>query len=198
MTYWKQTIDYYEKNGDEFFRTTVGVNMEENYRPFLDLIPPGGSILDAGSGSGRDSLYFMNKGYQVTAIDASPTLVKMSSALTGMDVKLIRFDEIEFEEEFDGIWACASLLHVPRQELSTVLLKLAMALKPSGVLYASFKYGDSEEMKNGRFFNSMDEDSLRKQIKNISPLQVLTTWKTTDVRQDRQSEHWLNAIVQKS
>src|SRR5690606_27582755 len=151
----------YNAKAREFFESTVNVDMTEHYLEFLRLVPQGGRILDAGCGSGRDSLYFINRGYRVTAFDASPVLAQMSSELIGQPVAVILFQDFVFDVEFDGIWACVSLLHVTRREMPDVLERLTMAMKPGGVLYASFKYGDWEGERNGRFFIDYDELSFQ-------------------------------------
>src|ERR687885_194185 len=139
------TIDFYNEHAQDFYHRTVNVDMRELYAPFLALLPAGAHILDAGCGSGRDSLYFKQHGYQVTALDASAELVKLSSQLLQQPVLHLTFQEVDFDERFDGIWACASLLHVPRIEIDDVLRRLTKALKPGAILFTSFKNGNTEQ-----------------------------------------------------
>src|ERR1019366_7277192 len=107
-----------------------------------------------------------------------------------------RFDALDFDNEFDGIWACASLLHIARRDLNSVLARLTKALKPNGVLYLSFKRGDSERMENGRFFNDLNETLLAATLANHPELALVQVWITEDVRNDRRGrQDWLNAIV---
>jgi SAM-dependent methyltransferase len=122
--------------------------MSPLYTRFLYWLPNSGHILDAGCGSGRDAFAFQKRGYQVAAFDASPTLAKFAATYCGLSVQVMRFQEINWLRRFDGIWACASLLHVPAAELPDVLIRMADALKPRGVLYASFKYGQGEREHN--------------------------------------------------
>lgn len=191
------TADYYNRHADRFFRETVNLNMEELYAPFLSLVPAGGSILDAGCGSGRDSLSFSRRGYRVTAFDASEQLVERSAKLTGLPVLRLSFQQLDYEDEFDGVWACASLLHVPRAQMRDVLARLARALKPGGVLYASFKYGDGEWEQGGRFFNSYDEDSFAALTREHPSLILDRHWKSEDVRRGRENQIWYNALLRK-
>lgn len=142
-----KTIDYYNKHAEEFTASTFGVDMESLYQPFLAELPERACILDVGCGSGRDTLAFKYKGYEVTAIDYSEELVKRATQLTGIQVRLKSFYELNEHEIYDGIWACASLLHCERSRLREVLGKLITAMKPNGVLYMSFKYGDSDRKK---------------------------------------------------
>ncbi len=192
------TVEYYNRNAEKFFRETISVNMEELYAPFLSLIPVGGSILDAGCGSGRDSLYFLRYGYKVTAFDASEQLVTRSAELTGLPIFLLTFQQLDFDNEFDGIWACASLLHVPRAQIDDVLARLIRPLKPNGTLYASFKYGDEEYEKDGRFFNSYNESSFAALVATQPNLTVVGEWKSEDVRSERNKEFWYNVILTKA
>ena len=192
-----KTVEYYNNKAQEFFESTVNVDMSEHYRVFLNFLPPGGKILDAGCGSGRDSLYFINQGFQVIAIDASPALASLSSKLIGQPVAVLRFQDMNFEKEFDGIWSCASLLHVPRSEMNDVLSRLTRALKPKGVLYASFKYGDGERKDNGRFFNDYNEQSFQCLLHEHPDLQLFSSWISGDVRPERAGEKWLNVLVRR-
>lgn len=191
------TRTYYTKNAQKFYDGTVSLDMEELYLPFLELIPKGGRILDAGCGSGRDTLYFKQRGYSVVAFDYSEKLVNLASKLIGEPVLHLSFDEIKFENEFDGVWACASLLHVPKDEMKGALFQLFKALKLSGILYASFKWGEGEEVRKGRLFSDYTEDSLRELIQTIDSHQLIRSWKTTDVRPGRQDEFWLNVLLRK-
>jgi SAM-dependent methyltransferase len=189
------TLDYYNKNSDKFFLDTVNLDLTSLYKPFMALIPNSSHILDAGCGSGRDSLYFLKKGYKVTAFDASEKLVKLSSELIGQKVLHLSFEELDFEQEFDAIWACGSLLHVPKQQIDNVINKLIRALKPQGIIYASFKYGDGEKIKDGRLFTNYDEYSFQTLVKQHPELMLKQIWITEDVRPNRQNEKWLNVIL---
>lgn len=191
------TIDYYNDNAEDFYRDTINLAMEGLYAPFLALIPEGGRILDAGCGSGRDSFYFISKGYDVLAFDAAPALVALSSRLLDNKVHNLSFQQIEFENEFDGIWACASLLHISRKEMDDVINRLIRALKPAGILYASFKFGDKEEEKDGRFFNYYNEVSFHSLLQGHAALSLLNSWQTEDVRESRRSEQWFNVLLKK-
>lgn len=148
-----KTINYYNENGREYYKNTVGVKLDHLYKRFLALIPKEGKILDAGCGSGRDTLYFINEGYTVTSMDASQTMAKLCQELTGQACLNLTFHDMVFKEDFDGIWACATLLHVPRNDINVVILKLTNGVKVNGVIYASFKYGSKEEFRNGRIFS---------------------------------------------
>ena len=192
----KNTKDYYNQNAMEFFAETVKADMSKQYQPFLERLPQGASILDAGCGSGRDSLAFKQLGYKVTAIDGSKELCKLATKYIGQEVKHICFQEIDFQEEFDGIWACATLLHVPSKELPEVLKRLYKALKSQGILYTSFKYGDFEGNCNGRYFHHLKEEKA-KIIFTRAGFNVIKMWITNDVREGRRDGMWMNILLLK-
>jgi SAM-dependent methyltransferase len=192
------TTAYYDSHASKFCEDTASVDMSKLYAPFLAEIPASGRILDAGCGSGRDSLAFLKAGYDVVPIDASLEMVKATNKLTGRDALLLAFDEIEFINEFDGIWACASLLHVSRGDLDAVLIRLTKALKATGVLYLSFKLGDAERFEHGRFFNDLNEPLLRSLLADHPCLETVKLWITDDVRNERRGgQQWLNALVRR-
>jgi SAM-dependent methyltransferase len=189
------TLAYYDAAAESFFATTVDVDMSSLYEPFLRELAGGAAILDAGCGSGRDARIFNERGYAVTATEPSPALATLAEAYCGLLVEPRRFQDIDWRERFDGIWACASLLHVPLAELPEVLQRLAHALRPRGVLYVSFKYGRGEREQGGRRFTDLDEAGLDKLLRLVPTLAVVKTWTTADRRPDREGERWLNALL---
>ena len=191
------TLSYYNKKAKEFVSDTVDVTFTEIQDIFLDYIPVGGKILDFGCGSGRDTKYFLSKGYDVDAIDGSVELCKIASEYTGIAVKQMLFEELDAIEEYDGIWACASILHVAKNQLPDIIQKIATATKKNGTVYLSFKYGDFEGVKNGRYFTYLTEESFEDIVHNIPTLMIDKLWITTDVRAGRGDEQWLNLILKK-
>lgn len=192
-----QTIDYYNKNSEKFYNNTVHIDLSELYSKFLRHIPDNGSILDLGCGSGRDSLYFLEKGYIVTSLDASEEMVRLSSELTGQITHCMNMQDIEFKNEFNGIWACASLLHVDKGSTENLLSNLGKALKTDGCLYASYKYGDGAQINGDRFFNNYDESTFEEVVANVVEFEIENYWITKDLRPDRIDEKWLNVILKK-
>lgn len=191
-----KTIDYYNTHASQFAESTFNVDMEILYQPFLEHLPSTARILDLGCGSGRDSLAFKKKGYEVEASDYSEELVKKAHELTGINVQHQSFYDLDEDERYDGIWACASLLHCERDRLTEVLQKMLCALKPNGVIYLSFKYGDSDREKDGREFTDLNEvqaEALLRQFNNVTSIKQ---WITVDQRPDRQ-EQWLNLLWKK-
>jgi len=121
----------------------------------------------------------------------------LSSDLLKQPVLHMTFEDLSFSNEFDGIWTCASLLHVPKDQMPAVLKKLADALKENGILYASFKYGNGEYVNKGRLFTSYDKASFEKLVSRKPNLKVVKMWLTEDVRPDRAGEMWLNVLLKK-
>jgi SAM-dependent methyltransferase len=191
----RQTIAYYNEHSEEYVQRTLNVDLSHLYSRFLKHIPPGGHILDAGSGSGRDTLYFLEKGYEVTAFDASEELAKLSSGITGQTTLHLRFQEVDFRNVFDGIWANASLLHVPPSEIDNAIGRLTYVLKAGGVLFASFKRGEEDYTEGNRYFNCYTEESLQTLFKQHPDLTRIEIWTNQDASRD--SVTWLNVIYQK-
>ena len=190
------TLDYYNHNAEQFYDSTVKVAMESIYAPFLRYLPEHGSILDLGCGSGRDTLTFLQKAYQVEAIDYSESLVKKAQELTGLPVRHQSFYELDEENKYDGVWACASLLHCERQKLPEVLSRILRTLKAGGVLYMSFKYGSTDREKDGRNFTDLNEQQAHELVREVPGFLLLQQWITVDQRPDR-AEEWLNILLRK-
>ena len=161
---------------------------------FLKYIPIGGKILDFGCGSGRDTKYFLSKGYGVDATDGSEELCKIASEYAGIQVTQMLFQELNASEKYDGIWACASILHVEKANLPEVMKRMASATKKGGVVYTSFKHGDFEGVRNGRFFTYLTEESFGELVKNVPELKIEKLWISADVRAERGEEQWLNGM----
>ena len=188
-------MNYYDENAQEFFEGTVNADMSSHHREFLGLLGKNSCILDAGCGSGRDSKMFKSQGHNVVAIDGSAEMCRIASEYSGVNVKHMQFQDIDFKDCFDGIWASASLLHIPSDELDLVLGKLYDSLKATGVFYASFKYGDFEGERNGRFFNDFTEATAIELFEK-NGFKVIKTWLTEDSRPERE-EIWVNILVKK-
>jgi SAM-dependent methyltransferase len=191
------TIEYYDRNGALFFAGSVSADMSVDRARFLKYVPAGGAILDGGCGSGRDTLAFKNAGYSVVAIDGSAEMVRRATAHTDLAVQHLHFDQIEWRDRFDGIWTCASLLHVPRADLPAALSRFARALRPGGVWYMSFKYGETERTSDGgRHFTDMTEPLLTAAIEQTG-LSLLEMWSSTDVRTSHADQRWLSALCRR-
>ena len=192
-----KTKDYYNNNAQDFVDSTFMVDMQSLYQPFLNLLPDFGKILDLGCGSGRDALAFKNMGYQIEAMDYSAELVKQASDLTGIEVRLQSFYDLNEIDTYDGIWACASLLHCERHRLVDVLQRMIQSLKANGVIYMSFKYGDQDREKDGREFTDLNEQQAGELLDHFNQVSLAKQWISIDKRPDR-TEQWLNLLWKKN
>lgn len=193
----RRTIEYYEQNAKRFAEETVAVDFANTQNRFLNKLKPGSLILDFGCGSGRDTKYFLEQGYLVEAVDGSAELCKLAEMHTGIKVKHMFFGDLSEINRYDGIWACASVLHLPEDELRDVIGKMTAALRENGVIYLSFKYGTFAGERNGRFFTDMTEFSFADFMEKTENLTVEEQWVTSDVRPERGGEQWLNLILRK-
>ena len=188
------STEFYNINAKDFYERTVSLDIKNLYEPFLERIKKKAHILDAGCGSGRDTKYFLDQGYKVSAFDASSEMVKLASALTGEPIETKMFHEMTEENIYDGIWACASLLHVPLQDLQETMQVMNRSLKQGATFYASFKLGSIERQKEGRHFTDLNKDMLKTIINKIDNLKLDRTWITKDVRNNKREE-WLNILM---
>lgn len=197
------TTNYYNTNAKAFIEGTMAADVSNLRERFLSYIPKEGYILDWGCGSARDSLAFMEQGYKVDAVDKSKELCELARLNLGLVVDNQDFLELEAVDKYDGIWACASLLHVSSEELPEIFRIAKRALKPEGVIYASFKYGIFEGERNGRFFTDVTLEAFEKILPEINrmddryKLELKENWITCDVRESRGDEKWLNLILKK-
>ena len=185
---------YYDQNAERFFNDTVGVDLSSLQGAFLQHIPKGGFILDAGCGSGRDSKAFLDQGYRVAAFDTSAQLAALASVHIGQHVVQRGFSDMRERAIYDGVWACASLLHVPLADLPSALRCLWVSLKPGGVFYLSFKAGQGEFTRFGRQFTDLDEEGLKALVADLEEVDRIQLWRTKDQRPDR-TEVWLNGLI---
>ena len=192
-----KTLKYYNTNANSFASSTRSVDFTQTQDKFLRLLPSTATILDFGCGSGRDTKYFLDAGMRVDATDGSEELCKLASEYTGIPVQQMLFEELDAKAQYDGIWACSSILHLPKSELHVVLSKMVDALCDDGIIYTSFKYGDFEGERNGRYFTDFTMETFTDFIKDLEKIRMETYWITTDVRPGRGEEKWLNVMLRK-
>ncbi len=192
------TIGFYERNAEDYFRTTVGIDMSVPRERFAKLLSPGARVLDAGCGSGRDARVFHELGFQVTAFDASPRMAALARAHSGLPVEVRTFQEVAWCEAFDGIWASASLLHVPRAELPPVMRRLRDALVPGGVWHLSFKYGAGEREVEGRRFTDLDEQAAEALVADAGGLEAVWMGVEPSRKPQMPDERWLVLLLRRT
>ena len=192
-----KTLNYYNTNTNSFIESTQSVLMTEAWNRFTSKLTSGALILDFGCGSGRDTKYFLEKGFSVDATDGSSELCAAASKYTGITVKQVLFQDWKSEPKYNGIWACSSILHLNKSELKQVIANIRDALLPSGIFYTSFKYGTFEGVRKGRYFTYFTEESFKELIKDVGGFEIIEEWITSDVRPGREEEKWLNVILKK-
>ncbi len=191
------TSAYYENNAQTYCNETANFDMSELHRLFLANLSNGSHILDLGCGSGRDSKAFLAAGYKVTAVDFSAEVAAFAERVINQPVIVAPFQELTFNNDFEAVWVCASLLHCPQRQIENVLSLIARALVTNGVAYMSFKWGEEETYdKRGRYFNNYTNSSLAAVIHKVTSLTILDIW--SDVKPLRDGEQkWVNALVKK-
>lgn len=163
-----KTIDYYNNNAAEYANTTLNLNIKEKYDEFTKNIKFGGKIMDVGCGSGRDLIEFKNRGYDVIGIDYSIELVKIAQKNSKSEVYHKDFNEINWINEFDGVWCMAALLHLKKEDLIDVLNRIAVSMKKDASFYCSFKHGEGELFDNNdRFFSYYSKEDLQKIFNDV-------------------------------
>ncbi|MGL5540083.1 MAG: class I SAM-dependent methyltransferase [Erysipelotrichaceae bacterium] len=189
--------NYYDVNAKQYYEKSIGTDMSALYERFERYLPRAASVLDAGCGVGRDSLHFLQRGMRVDAFDASQAMVSIARQVTHLDVQHHTFQQVSGHNRYDGIWACASLLHVPRLEMNEVMAKLSAVLKEDGVLYASFKKGEHDFEAEQRHFTAFTMSSLLEFLKSFPQLEILELWESGDALANRENVIWINVIVRK-
>ena len=201
----KSTLNYYDENAVEFACQTLSIDMHDLYELFINQLPQRDTqcILDVGCGSGRDANYFAKQGYEVTAIDASAELIQwaeqhhMSSRITWVHLDFSSIEKQAWENKFTGIWACASLLHVPFLELPFIINSLLDTFTDDGVMYVSFKYGKGERVDEERFFCDMNESRWTTIVAKIPQVIEYKIWLSADKRSSIEN-NWFNITIKKT
>ncbi len=194
------TLEYYNKNAKTYCDQTLVGNLQENYNKFLEHLQPNAYILDFGCGSGRDSKYFLDNGYKVKAIDGSIEMCKLASKYINQEVTCMKFEDLNDINAYDGIWACSSILHIEKENLSDILIKMISSLKVNGIIYTSFKIGTGYAIKEGKYYNYLTKDEmiqiLNKTSKSVKLIDYFETLPST--RRKAENTIWGNFIIKKS
>lgn len=181
-------VNFYDSNAVAY-AADGGVNPRLTH--FMSLVPRGGRILELGTGSGMDAMVMINAGFAVEATDGSRELAKLASDYLGQTVRVMRFEELSAERAYDGIYASASLLHVPRANFPGIVRKIHAALAPNGVLWASFKSGTSEGSDSlGRYYNYLGSEELKSVFAATAHWAELETEEWQSSGFDRQPTRW--------
>lgn len=188
------TLSWYRDNAIQYAEETRNSLVLDALWEFLSRMKEGGTILDYGSGSGRDSAYFLDKGFSVDSLDGSAEMKAQAERLFGIKVKLSSFLSLEEKEKYDGIWAQASILHLEEHDLKTALTLIERALKRDGVFYSSFRKGEEDGYEKGRWYTNMTERRFLSFLP--AKLYVEKIWESQDVRPGV-NRTWLSIICRK-
>jgi SAM-dependent methyltransferase len=168
------TLQFYRSNAESYAAWAKAPSTR--LIGFLGLLPPGGSILELGCGAGNHATEMLARGFDLRATDGSPEMAGMASRKLNHPVEVMLFDQLDAREAYDGVWASACLLHVPRSELAAILARIHRALKAGGVFYASFKAGESDGRDSlGRYYNYVSADWLYAAYATAGPWQCLSS-----------------------
>ena len=192
-------LDYYNKYAARIFEETVEEAGEEEIREeFLSYLDEGDAILDLGCGSGRDSLEFYERGYDVTPLDGSEEMCRLAEVHTDLDVLCMTYDEMEFDDAFDGVWAREAFLHLPKEEVKEAVLKVKEALKKQGIFYLSVCEGEFEGFSGELYFSDFEKDELGELLAECG-FQILKCWEKKDeeIRLGYEGQGWLHVLARK-
>ena len=192
-----KTLDFYNQKAKSFAEGTTFVDFKETQNKFINVLC-GKRVLDFGCGAGRDSKYFVEAGLDVVAIDGSAELCQIAERYAGIPVQQMLFQELNEQNRYDGIWACSSILHLTKKELKSVFKKMLDALTDNGIIYTSFKYGEFEGERNGRYFTDFTYESFFEFIRDMKGIAIEEYWYTGDVRPGREDQKWLNLLLRKT
>ena len=192
------SVDYYNKYANVYFDSTVNLTMGETLMRFMNLLDNGATVLDLGCGSGRDAKVMLEAGMEVTLLDAAEEMCELADIYTGVEPLCMDVRDMHFNEVFDGIWACASLLHLSKEDLATVLDKICDSLKPEGVFYFSVKEGNFEGYRQERFFADYTQREVKELLEKFPHFQVIDIWETQDVREVRREQKWVNVLLRRA
>jgi SAM-dependent methyltransferase len=155
------TLQFYRQNAEAYAKREI-TSRFARLTKFLALLTPDAAILELGCGAGADTAEMLARGFDVTPTDGSPELAEIASRRLGRPVGTLLFHDLDAVAAYDGVWANACLLHVPRDQLAGVLALIHRALKQDGAFYASYKTGDGDGRDTlNRYYNYPTEQWLR-------------------------------------
>ena len=191
------TIEYFDEKAEKIFREAFTITSRDSQKLFASYMKEGGVILDFGCGSGRDSAWFREQGFEVVPCDGSPVLANLAQQYLGTPVKVMEFNELDETEVYDGIYASASIMHLEYDQLLSLFPKMIRALKPEGILYVSFKYGENDGYYGKRYFTYMTEERFAGLAAQFPQLKVLMTETFGNPQPGLHDFRWFHAVLKK-
>jgi len=193
----ESTLQFYRRNARSYADWAKAPSTR--LRGFLALLPSGGEILELGCGAGNHAAVMLAEGFSLRATDGSPEMAEIASQRLGHPVEAMRFDELDAHEAYDGVWASACLLHVPRDELAGILARIHRALRPSGVFYASYKMGENDGRDSlGRYYSYISPEWLEATYASAGSWLTLTSETSVIQSFDQTPANMLNLVVRKA
>ena len=187
------TIQYYDSHAKNYFDSTASVDFNDAYNRFLKYVPEHGRIIDIGCGGGRDVVAFVQRGFDVIGLDASETLAELAQKKNGIQVITADMAEWIADEPYDGIWCCASLLHLNDEGAHSFFENLRHNLRSGGAIYISVKSGiETGYDEKGRYMRNFTEAELRSLMEQAG-IRIVCEWNTGDQLQ-RDEFYWINMI----
>jgi len=192
------TLQAYNKAAKQYAEYSFSKISQYELTQFSSFIK-GKNVLDAGCGAGRDTQYLREEGFTVMGIDASEGMIKEAKDRVGDDFKVMDIRKLEFkDQEFDGIWCCATLHHIPKKELPVVLKEFSRVLKTNGVLYVAVKEGEGEKIvQSPKVQNEPRFYAFYKQIEFESELKQNGFDIINAYIEDIEGVQWLNIFAKK-
>jgi SAM-dependent methyltransferase len=198
-THDKPTLEFYAAEASAYGARSDGIGISKSLATFLAELPKGSAVLDLGCGTGRDTRALIDAGMTVTAIDGSPEMGREAEKRLAIPVRVQLFEDLDDVAAFDGIWANASLLHVPRTGLPDVLRRVHRALKPNALLYASLKSGGQDGRdKLGRYYNYLNADEVTAQLRGAGAWSSIDTKQARGTGYDGTETGWVQVFARKS
>lgn len=191
------TIEYFDQNAERCFADAFTITERASQDHFLSYVREGGSILDFGCGSGRDTAYFRERGFRVTPTDGSREMCRLASEYLGTPVRVLEFNELDDEDCYDGIYASASVMHLEYDALLEALPKMARALRRGGVMFVSFKYGDTDGYLGKRYYANMSEGRFARMLADVPQLEVVERGVFGNEHPDQPGFRWFYALLRK-
>lgn len=185
---------YYNASATRFIEDSMEMDMSEFYEAFLERLPKRAVILDAGCGMGTDSLYFKDLGHYVIPMETSEEICRLAGENIGQSVLLCDFQDMRSKIKVDGIWACASLTHMYREELRKIITRFNWCLKDRGIVYTSFGYGEFAGEREGQYCINLTEEKAKK-LFTESGFEIERMWITEDKRINHIGQKYINIIA---